>query len=47
MRVVMALADRIVVLNQGRVIAEGLPADVMTQAVVVEAYLGKPRDARS
>jgi len=41
MRAVMQLADRIVVLSYGRVIAEGSPAEVMGRAPVVEAYLGK------
>jgi branched-chain amino acid transport system permease protein len=42
MRAVMELADRIVVLNYGRVIAEGSPKDVMGRPEVVTAYLGKP-----
>jgi branched-chain amino acid transport system permease protein len=42
MRAVMALADRIVVLNYGRVIAEGVAADVMGRPDVVTAYLGRP-----
>jgi branched-chain amino acid transport system permease protein len=42
MRAVMELAGRIVVLNQGRVIAEGLPQEVMRRSEVVTAYLGKP-----
>ena len=41
MRAVMELADRIVVLSYGRVIAAGGPADVMARGEVVEAYLGK------
>ena len=40
MRIVTALADRIVVLDQGRVLAEGAAADVMTRADVATAYLG-------
>lgn len=40
MSAVMALSDRLVVLDQGRVIASGLPLDVMSQEVVVKAYLG-------
>ena len=40
MRVVTALSDRLVVLNQGRVLAEGAPADVMAHAGVMKAYLG-------
>ena len=41
MRAVMQLADRIVVLSYGRVIAAGSPAEVMGRSAVVEAYLGK------
>jgi len=43
MRAVMELTDRIVVLNHGRVIAEGSPKDVMCRPEVVTAYLGKPQ----
>ena len=42
---VMQLADRIVVLSYGRVIAAGSPADVMGRTEVVEAYLGKAAHA--
>jgi branched-chain amino acid transport system permease protein len=41
MRAVMALADRVVVLDHGAVIAEGAPSEVMEQAHVVTAFLGK------
>ncbi len=37
---VFALAWRVVVLDQGRVIAEGPPQDVAKDAQVIEAYLG-------
>lgn len=47
-RAVTALSDRIVVLDQGRVLIEGEPEAVMTDPAVVTAYLGeKGRDARS
>jgi len=40
MRVVTALSDRIVVLDQGRVLAEGDASAVMARGDVAEAYLG-------
>lgn len=42
MRAVMELADRIIVLNQGKVIAVGDPHEVTRRPEVVTAYLGKP-----
>jgi branched-chain amino acid transport system ATP-binding protein len=41
MRAVMALSHRVVVLSQGRVIAEGPPPAVAADRGVIEAYLGE------
>jgi branched-chain amino acid transport system ATP-binding protein len=41
MDVVFAVADRIMVLHQGRVIAEGRPAEVRADAQVQRVYLGE------
>ena len=41
MQALLRLADRLLVLDQGRRLAEGAPAEVTRNPVVVEAYLGK------
>jgi branched-chain amino acid transport system ATP-binding protein len=43
MDVVRSLADRIVVLHQGRLVADGAPAEVIASPIVQEAYLGVRR----
>lgn len=45
MDVVRALADRIVVLHNGTLVADGEPATVMQSHIVQEAYLGTPEPA--
>jgi branched-chain amino acid transport system ATP-binding protein len=43
MEVVRSLADRIIVLHQGQLVADGDPAQVIASPVVQEAYLGIAR----
>jgi len=40
MRLVMGLSEIVVVLNHGRVIAEGMPAEIRAHPEVIRAYLG-------
>jgi neutral amino acid transport system ATP-binding protein len=44
MEVVMTVSDRVIVMNEGRVIADGPPEEVRVNQLVIEAYLGAHRE---
>jgi len=45
MRMVMGVSDAVIVLNHGRVIAQGTPGEIQAHPDVIRAYLGAPRGA--
>jgi branched-chain amino acid transport system ATP-binding protein len=46
MEVIMTLTKRVLVFNQGHVIASGKPDDVVKNEAVIEAYLGRGQRTR-
>ncbi len=47
MRAIMAICDRVLVLNFGKLLADGTPQQIANDPQVVEAYLGKSMEARA
>jgi ABC-type branched-subunit amino acid transport system ATPase component len=47
MRLVMELCQHIIVLDHGQKIAEGLPADIRNNPLVLEAYLGSTQNVNA
>ncbi len=47
MRAIMTICDRVLVLNFGKLLADGTPQQVANDPQVIEAYLGKSMEARA
>jgi branched-chain amino acid transport system ATP-binding protein len=45
MKAVMGLCERIYVLNEGKILAEGTPSEITTNQSVIHSYLGGGKKA--